>query len=246
MDVGGFLGRIGRALARLEEPGSPRLEVLWPYTPGSPERVGLVSGSFDPMTLAHAALGDALSPSADLVLFLYSPRTLPKEAGPGGRPRAAMLSPRDRVASLLAYCRSRPGRGVALCSHGLYADQAEATGRAFPGAEIVLGVGSDKLVQLTDAAWYQDRDAALNRLFSLSRVAYAVRQGEDERLLKALAELDPWKDRIVQLPFPPALAGLSSRAVRNEVARGEDIAEMVPPEILPFVELALRGPQSGG
>jgi nicotinate-nucleotide adenylyltransferase len=236
MDVGGFLGRIGRALARLEEPGPPRLEVLWPYAPGSPDRVGLVSGSFDPMTLAHAALADALGGATDLVLFLYSPQNLPKEAGPGGLPGAALLSPRDRVASLLAYCRSRPGRGVALCSHGLYADQAEATGGAFPGAEIVLGVGSDKVVQLTDPAWYQDRDVALNRLFSLSRVAYAVRQGEDERLPKALVELDRWKDRIEALPFPPELAGLSSRAVRDEVARGSEVGHLVPREVLPFLQ----------
>jgi nicotinate-nucleotide adenylyltransferase len=236
MDVGGFLGRVGRALARMEEPGPPRIEVLWPYTPGSPRRVGLLSGSFDPMTIAHAALADALARSADLVLFLYASRTLPKEAGPGGEPGDPLLSPRDRVASLLAYCRSRPGLGVAICSHGLYADQAEAAAARFSGADIVFAVGSDKLVQLADPAWYGNRDAALGRLFGLSRVAYAVRPGQDERLPAALVELDRWKDRIEALSLPSEVAGLSSREVREQVARGRDVADLVPAEVRPFIE----------
>lgn len=236
MDVGGFLGRIGRALARVQGPGAPRLEVLWPYSPGSPGRVGLVSGSFDPMTLAHAALADALRSAAELVLFMYSPQTLPKEVGPGGEPGPSLLSPKDRVTSLLAYCRSRAGLGVALCSHGLYVDQAEATAGAFPGAEIVFGVGSDKVLQLLDPAWYENRDVALDRLFSLARIAYAVREGEEDRLAGALEGVSRWRDRMEPLPFPPDLAGLSSRRVRQEVAGGGDVAELVPSEVLPFIE----------
>lgn len=238
MDVSGFLGRIGRALARAREPGPPRLEVLWPYSPGSPSRVGLVPGSFDPMTVAHAALAQALKRTCDLVLLLYSPATLPKEPAPGGEPGPAILSPSDRVASLLAYVRHREGMGVALCSHGLYADQADAARAAFPEAELVFGAGSDKLAQLMDPAWYgerEHRDAALQRLFSLARVSYAVREGEEERVVRALEEAGKWRDRIEKLVFPAALAGISSRSVRERLARGDDVSGLVPPEILPFV-----------
>lgn len=224
----------------MEEPGQPRLEVLWPYALGSPERVGLVSGSFDPMTIAHAALADALARSTDLVLFLYSSRTLPKEPGPAGEPGEPLLSPRDRVASLLAYCRSRPRLGVALCSHGLYADQAEAAAARFPGADIVFAVGSDKLVQLLDPSWYANREEALQKLFSLARVAYAVREGEEDRLSAALEEASRWRDRMDLMPLPPDLAGLSSRRVRQEVARGSDVSELVPSEVLPLIERLVR------
>jgi nicotinic acid mononucleotide adenylyltransferase len=192
------------------------------------------------MTMAHAALAEALGPRADLVLFLYSPRTFPKEVGPGGEPGEPLLSPEDRVASLLAYCRPRRQLGVGLSSHGLYADHAEAAARAFPGAELVFGVGSDKLVQLADPEWYEDRDAALDRLFSLAWVAYAVRKNQDERLATALAGLGRWNDRIVELDFPPDLAELSSREVRERLARGGDVTQLVPPEILPFVERRSR------
>jgi nicotinic acid mononucleotide adenylyltransferase len=193
------------------------------------------------MTVAHAALTDVLAASTDLVLLLYSSRTLPKEAGPGGEPGEPLLSPKERVASLLAYCRSRPQLGVAVGSHGLYADQAEAAARLFPRSDLVFGVGSDKLVQLADPAWYEaggpgGRQAALDRLFGLSNVAYAVREEGDERLAAALARLDRWKDRIEPLALPPELAGLSSRGVRELVARGRDVADLVPPEVLPFLE----------
>jgi nicotinic acid mononucleotide adenylyltransferase len=228
----------------MEEPGPPRLEVLWPYTPGSPRRVGLVSGSFDPMTVAHAALAEALTHSADLVLFLYASRTLPKEAGPGGEPGDPLLSPRDRVASLLAYCRVRPRVGVALCSHGLYVDQAEAARKAFPGADIVFGMGSDKVLQLVDPAWYgggePEREAALERLFSMARVVYAVRRGEEDRLGEALEEAKRWSGRLEPLAFPPELTALSSRQIREEIARGAHVAEVVPPEVMPFLERGFR------
>jgi nicotinic acid mononucleotide adenylyltransferase len=213
--------------------------VLWPYAPGSPERVGLVSGSFDPMTLAHVALADALGVAAELVLFLYSPGTLPKEPGPGGDPVPSLLDPRDRVASLLAYCRSRPSRGVALCSHGLYVDQAEAARKVFPGAEIVFGMGSDKVLQLVDPAWYgggeRDRDASLGKLFSTARVAYAVRRGDEERLADALAPATQWAERIEPLAIPSELTALSSRRVREEIARGGNVAQQLPAEVVPFM-----------
>lgn len=246
-----FLGRIGRALARAEEPGPPRLEALWPPFSDAPDRVALIAGSFDPMTIAHAALAEALTERAELVLFLYSVRTLPKQEGPRGRAGQPLLSPRDRVASLLAYVRLRPGLGVALCSHGLYADQAEAARAAFPEAELLFGVGSDKVVQLLDPAWYEApsgerRDAALDRLFSLARMVYAGREGTDERLAEALVEAERWRDRLEVITLPPEVAGVSSRAVRDAVSRGREVEDLVPPEILPFVRRSEVGPPKPG
>lgn len=246
MGVGAFLGRIGRALARAEEPGPPRLELLWPPFSDTPRRVGLVSGSFDPMTVAHAALAESLRDRADLVLFLYSVRTLPKQEGPGGRAGQPLLSARDRVASLLAYVRLRPGLGVALSSHGLYADQAEGARRAFPEADLIFGVGADKVVQLVDPGWYEDRDAALARLFSLARMAYAAREGEDERLTEALAGAREWGDRFEAITLTPEVAGISSRAVREALSRGRDVQHLVPPEVLPFVRRSETGPPRQG
>src|ERR671918_198607 len=69
------------AVRRATLPGQPRLEVLGP-APSAAGSVGLVAGSFDPMTAAHAAFAEALD--TELTLLVWSPATLPKEAGPGG------------------------------------------------------------------------------------------------------------------------------------------------------------------
>lgn len=223
---------IREALDRAGRPGPPRLEVLGPE-PGAVSALGLVPGSFDPMTIAHAGLVEALA--ADAVLLVCSPATLAKESGPGGTPSEPLLAPTQRVASLLAYARRRPAVGVALCSHGLYADQAVAAADAFPGMRLVFGMGSDKVLQLFDPAWYEDRDAALERLFSLAEVRYAVRRGDEGRLAAALAEEPRWAGSLRALKLPPGAAGVSSRSVREGLRRGADVTPLVPEEVRPFL-----------
>jgi nicotinamide-nucleotide adenylyltransferase len=228
------------ALGRMRKPGPPRLEVLDGAAlagaeqagGGRPDTVGLIPGSFDPMTVAHAALADALR--TDLTLFVYSVATLPKEAGTGGEVSSPLLAPEDRVASLLAYCDSRPQLGVALSSHGLYVDQAAAAAEAFPGVPIVLGMGSDKVVQLFDPRWYEDRDEALRRLFSRARVAYAIRPGHEERLRRTLAA-SPWRTELQRVDLPVSAAAVSSTSVREALRREVDVAGQVPDEIRRFL-----------
>src|ERR671919_478967 len=124
------------AVRRATVPGRPRLEVLGP-APSAADTVGLVAGSFDPMTAAHAALAEALD--TELTLLVWSPATLPKEAGPGGDPSAALLLPEDRLASVAAWCGSRPWARVATCSHGLLVDQVQAAAASFPRSRLVRG-----------------------------------------------------------------------------------------------------------
>jgi nicotinamide-nucleotide adenylyltransferase len=230
------------ALHRAARPGPPRLEVLGPV-PGRPATVGLVAGSFDPMTVGHAALAEALG--SELTLLVWSPATLPKEPGPGGGPAAPLLEPESRVASLLAYAAGRREVGVALCSHGLYADQAEAAAEAFPGARLVLGMGSDKLRQLFDPRWYRDRDSALVRLFALAEVGYAVRAGDEAMVRDLLAREGRWRPQLRPLELDPFSAAISSRSVRRAISRGEDVTGLVPTAIVPFVRAATRRGPSG-
>jgi nicotinamide-nucleotide adenylyltransferase len=139
------------------------------------------------------------------------------------------------VASLLAHCASSPDLGVALCSHGLYADQAVAIAEAFPGSRLTFGLGSDKLVQLVDPSWYEDRDAALDDLFARAEVVYALRKEDDGRIGAALGAAGRWRHRLRSLEMPATVTGVSSRQVRELVRRGGDPSAYVPPEILPFL-----------
>jgi nicotinic acid mononucleotide adenylyltransferase len=218
---------IAAAIDRARGRGDPGLEILGRSPPVSGS-VGVVAGSFDPMTVAHAALAEALG--TDLTLLVWSPATLPKEEGPGGDPSPGLLQPEDVLASVLAWCEQRPTARVAVCSHGLLADQVEAAAESFPGARLVLGMGSDKLLQLLDPGWYEDRDAVLERLFERAEVAAAPRAGHAMEVIAGR-----WYERIRTVRLPAALAEISSRAVRERFRRGEDVSALVPPEILPFV-----------
>ena len=136
---------------------------------------------------------------------------------------------------MVAFAGPRPRVAVALTSHGLYGDQAEAASGAFPGSHLTFAIGSDKLVQLAEPGWYEDRDAALGRLFSRAEVRYAMRAGEREHVRDALRSLDRWAEGIRPLHVPRAVEGISSTAVRRAIREGSDVRGVVPPEVLPYL-----------
>ena len=223
--------QLSRAVQGLREVERPTLVLISPLPDPPPDRVALLAGSFDPITVAHDALAAAALTQADLVLLVYSVRTLPKE----GSSPDPLLAESDRLDALTRFARSRPGLAVALASHGLLADQAAAARDRFPDAELLLAMGSDKVLQLLDPVWYPDRDATLQRLFEEARVLYTVREGDHQRLAAALAapENAGWGDRFEPLPVPPEVAAVSSRLVRERRAAGLDVGHLVPPDLRP-------------
>ncbi|MGH2766723.1 MAG: hypothetical protein ACRDKA_12535, partial [Actinomycetota bacterium] len=88
------------AIERAGRPGRPRVEILG-GPPPAVASVGMVAGSFDPMTVAHAALAGALG--TELGLLVWSPATLPKQPGPRGAAAPPLLEPEDRLRSLVAW-----------------------------------------------------------------------------------------------------------------------------------------------
>lgn len=182
------------------------------------------------MTVAHAAIAEAARYTNDLVLLLFaSSASLPKEGDAG----APLLSESDRMDAVRAWCATHPGALPALCPLGLLVEQARAARSRFPDAQLHLYCGSDKLLQLLDPKWYEDRDAALDELFGLATVTYAVRTGDRSAVAAALA--DPanrrWRARCRKLPIDPALASVSSRAVRARIRSGQEWRSLVPVEV---------------
>src|SRR5439155_12171175 len=175
---------------------------------------------------------------ADLVVLLFSARTVPKEAGA----EAPMLGVRERLEVLEAFCATRPGLVVGLASHGLLVDQVRAAAGRFHGARLDVVVGADKLVQLFDPAWYGDRDAALSGLFGEAELLVAARGGEEAALRGVLAEGARlgWGGRIRLIDADPRVAAVSSRTVRERARAGAEVTELVPAEALPAVLDAVR------
>jgi len=220
------------ALEGLRSSDIPRL-VLWPEDAnGASGRaagsVALLSGSFDPVTVAHEALARAGTGSADLVVLMYSVRTLPKELETAG----ALFTEDERLEVLERFCAARPKLALGLCSHGLLVDQVRAARSRFPGAELTVLLGSDKLIQLFEPHWYGDRDEALGALFDAAAVRYALRRGDEDAVASVLEEAARagWVDPIERLEVDPAVAAVASREVRERARSGAPVEALVPPE----------------
>jgi len=196
----------------------------------------MLAGSFDPLTTGHLAMADAARPGVDLVVLVYSVRTLPKSAGA----EPPMLGELERIRTVAAACAARSGWALGLCSHGLLAVQVAAAAERFPDTRLTMVLGSDKLAQLFDPAWYDDRDAELRTLFAAADVRYAVREGDDVApALAAAAELG-FEGRVAPLPVDPAVAGVSSSLVRRVARTGGNLWGLVTDEAHDAVRAAIR------
>jgi predicted RNA-binding protein with PIN domain len=129
------------------------------------ERRGVYPGSFDPPTIAHAAIAEAAVAAAQLdqLDLAISRDALGKDA-------AAQRPLETRLAALERLKASRPWLHVIVTDARLIADIAA-------GYDVVV-MGADKWEQVRDPAWYDGdaaaRDAALARL---PRVLVAPRPG---------------------------------------------------------------------
>jgi nicotinamide-nucleotide adenylyltransferase len=185
----------------------------------APRSVSVLAGSFNPLTEAHLALAKAaedqgLGPS----IFALSTRTIDKE-----HPEGALLE--DRLLSLELHVERWPARSVALLNRGLYVDQAELFRSALPTIErLTFLVGFDKIAQILDPRYYDDRGTALRRLFANAGFAVAPR---DRAGAPELAELldrpenRPFAGRVSPLRVASRLAQVSSSVIRTKLAAGE-------------------------
>lgn len=210
-------------------------------------RIVAFSGSFNPLTLAHIGLVDsALAKGFDTVVWMLPAASVDKE-------RVTRAALADRIVQMRAYALSteRPHRqALALVNRGLYVEQARLLRQRFLEAEIALLVGFDKVEQIFDVRYYQDRDAALGELFRSARLLVAPRAGAGEAELTALLrspENARFAERVELLPVSPALADDSSTEARAIAASGDMIAlrSLVPPEAVALAETGAYEPTVG-
>lgn len=208
------------------------------------QRVGLLAGSFNPLTLAHVALAKAAKRAAKLnITWALTVVTVDKE-------RVTRASLPERLAQLDAYIGSTIRKGqsadnLVILGHGLYVEQAQAMRTLMaPAAELYIIVGFDKIVQIFEPRYYDDREAALRALFAQARLLVAPRddQGEaDLRALLARPENQPYAQFVTHCPLEPTYATDSSTEARQlaaamspaEIARPMTAAETVATGMAP-------------
>lgn len=219
------LAPLAAALARARQAaaGAPRLEpVVGTLAPGrgrgGEDRrplVGLLAGTFNPLTRAHAALAVAgRRAGCDPVVLAMAPVSLAKE----GVERA---HPLDRLDWVCRWARRHPWATVALASHPLLVDQAEAL-REAAGAPVALLLGSDKAAQLAEPHWYEDLDAALARLAQTASLLVAERAGHPRAAIAALPL------PVTPLRLPSWVPERSSTEARAAAAAGRPLDGLVP------------------
>jgi nicotinic acid mononucleotide adenylyltransferase len=207
------LSRVARAVAvaRQRGGGRPWLEVVAGELGGGGVN-GLLAGTFNPLTRAHVALAVVGRRwGCARVVLAAAPVSLDKE----GVERAHLV---DRLDWVVRWARRRAWAVVAVASHPLLVDMAEAL-RAQAGGEVALLVGADKANQLVEPRWYEDVEAALARLGRAATVLVAERAGHPVAALPLAAEA------LVTPGWVPARSATGARAV---AAAGGSLDGLVP------------------
>lgn len=214
------LTRIHRVLACLDPAASP-YAFLAPGSEPPRENIIVFPGSFNPPTNAHLALLQqahrfARRQSGHWQIYAaLSKYSVNKETVE----RMTLL---DRVALLDGILNERRMRvGILLLNKGLYVEQARGMRAAFPQVRrLFFLLGFDKIVQILDPRYYDERDVALRELFSLAHLLVAPRGADGESALVELLarpENRPFAQAIRPLPLAERYRGISSSQARQQM-----------------------------
>jgi nicotinate-nucleotide adenylyltransferase len=173
--------------------------------------VGLLGGVFDPPHSAHVALARAaieqLGLERLLVLVVADP----------GHKRATTPAETRLELTRVAF-EDVPGADVELDPHARTVDSLEA--RAPNHAIFVIGAD-----EFADFPRWKDPE----RVLELVRLGVAMRPGVPDGQLREVRDRFPAPDRILYFELAPM--PVSSSEVREKVARGKPIDELVPPKV---------------
>jgi nicotinate-nucleotide adenylyltransferase len=184
-------------------------------------RVGLFGGTFDPVHTAHVALAQAALHAFDLDEVRWIPTGQPWQKGwtiTDAVHREAMVrlaiegEPRFKL-DRIEIERSGPSYTL---------DTVKALVAAEPNTEWVLIIGQDQYAGLH--TW---RDWQV--LLGLVTLAVANRPGP-------VREPDPEVQRFAHQAVPLPMLDVSSTAIRDDVAGGQDYAQLVPPQVARYIE----------
>ena len=222
---------------RLDPTASPRIELVHraevPISEPS-KRLGIFSGSFNPLTLAHTQMiEDTLAEyQLDELLLLLAKANVDKTVF--GLPLAA------RLLTLERYTKNREKCSIGVSSHGRYLDKITALKAILPPeTEFHFIVGYDTLVRIFDPKYYTDFYTELDELFGDARFIVANRAEADGETIAAFmkqAEFRRYACYVSHLLLPDVYAYVSSTEVRDLLKRGETIEHLVPPSILAMLD----------
>ncbi|MFG6461990.1 nicotinate (nicotinamide) nucleotide adenylyltransferase [Roseateles sp. DXS20W] len=185
-------------------------------------KLALFGGSFDPPHLGHLAFArfalDALAPERLLWLPAGRQWQKPDQVMAAGVHRVQML--RRLTAGEPRFCvddRELHRRGPSFTADTLGEFKREA-----PQAELMFLIGQDQYARLP--TWYRAETVA-----QLATLVVVPRAGE---AVVTPPGMPPHRLQVLNLPDIP----LSSTAVRNAIARGDDISPLVGADVASYID----------
>ncbi len=194
-------------------------------------RIGVMGGSFDPPHDGHVALARAAAQQLDLdrVLLVPACETPHKPGGPTmpADLRLALVRAAAAEDALLEVSTVELDRAGTSYT----AETLEQVAADNPGADLWFIMGADQLEGF--ASW-----ARPQRIVELARLAVAWRPGAGDPAMEHLAgPIAAGRIDVVDMPEVP----ISSTLVRERLARGEAIADLVPSQV---ARLLVHAPSS--
>ena len=228
---------ISQLLSHLDSSAPPQVVIVHRSSQPirtSGKRLGIFSGSFNPLTVAHIKMIEMSIEcfQLDELLLLLAKANVDKDVF--GWPLAG------RILTLIRYAEERNDISVGISSHGRYIDKVEALNEVYPDeTEFHFIVGYDTLVRIFDPKYYTEIHTELKHLFSQCRFIAANRENVDIETIKeflAQPALQPYSSSVRCLILPEYYAEISSTEVRQRIAQGDIISHLVPPIIAKFLE----------
>ncbi len=195
--------------------------------------VGIFPSSFNPITKGHMAI---LQRAAGIKGFQEVLVVLDTEAMDKEIFGATLV---DRLLMLQFLFEDEPCFSVGVSNRGLFLTKVEVLMEMYPKGTITFMVGHDTLGRVFDPKYYEDREGALDRLFTSCTFMVANRGGYGRKAfdqLMASVENERFKGKVQFFEIPNHLAQISSSRVRQRIMKGEPFAGLVPVGVREFIE----------
>ena len=190
-------------------------------------RLGVLGGAYNPITLAHLAIADASVQAFALheVLFLL-PQVPPHKDIFGA-------SLEQRLAMMQLAVTDCPYAAVGLSTHGLFIDIYQALQEVYaPPLEVFFLTGRDAAERIL--TWhYDDAAAALRQMFTSFQLIVCDRDGAFR--LPDDPRLEPYRERIHRCLLPTSYQHVSSTEVRQRCQQGLGIDDLVPAGVAHYI-----------
>jgi nicotinate-nucleotide adenylyltransferase len=214
-----------------EKRGNSRME-FFHRAAGLPRRLGILPGTFNPITVAHLALAGAGLSACDEVVFVL-PRVFPHKHFTGA-------SFDQRLAMLEAAVAGQSCYSIAACDGGLFVEIAAECRRAYgTGTALTFLCGRDAAERI--AGWDYGDAAALPAMLRQFDLLVANRSGD----YVPPAHL---REAIATVRLSSEVEFVSATEVRARIARGERWEHLVPAAVHESVRriYAATGPEPPG